>query len=308
MLKDDPAPEAPVAAGPVAVGPVAVGPVAAGPVAAGPVAAGPVAAGPAANAREPVIRLGALDLEAHLRDPSRKQAFVTPMFDIIAPRYDAFTRLFSFGMDAAWKREALASIVQGAHSATHALDLACGTGDLAVAIARALPNVRVTALDASPKMIDEANARLADGAQDHALASRVTTLVGDMAAIALPTASVDLVTVGYGVRNVPDPAQSVREMARVMRPGALLVTLDFYRPSFTPWRTLLLWYLSVAGNAVGWWWHRDPIVYGYIARSIDTFMSWQQFSALLEREGFRVERVARHLSGGIAVHEALRLD
>jgi demethylmenaquinone methyltransferase/2-methoxy-6-polyprenyl-1,4-benzoquinol methylase len=261
----------------------------------------------ALDARAGVTRLGALDLEAHLRDPSRKQAFVTPMFDIIAPRYDAFTRLFSFGMDASWKRDALTSIVRGAQGATDALDLACGTGDLAVAIARALPNMRVTALDASPRMIDEANRRLSDATRDGALASRVTTMVGDMAAIAVPTASVDLVTAGYGVRNVPDPTQSVREMARVMRPGALLVTLDFYRPAVTPWRVLLLWYLSLAGNAVGWWWHRDPIVYGYIARSIDTFMSWQQFSALLEREGFRVERVTRHLGGGIAVHEARRL-
>jgi demethylmenaquinone methyltransferase/2-methoxy-6-polyprenyl-1,4-benzoquinol methylase len=267
----------------------------------------PAPEAPVADRREPVQRLGALDLEAHLRDPSRKQAFVTPMFDIIAPRYDAFTRLFSFGMDATWKREALTSIVRGARTATDALDLACGTGDLAVAIARALPSVRVTALDASPNMIDEANRRLTDATRDAALATRVTTMVGDMAAIALPTASVDLVTAGYGVRNVPDPRQSVREMARVMRPGALLVTLDFYRPAFAPWRALLLWYLSVAGNAVGWWWHRDPIVYGYIARSIDTFMSWQQFSALLEEEGFRVERVTRHLGGGIAVHEARRL-
>ncbi len=292
MSKDHPAPTVPVADAPVEHEPVANEPVSHKPV---------------AGAAVPPQKLGALDLEAHLRDPSRKQAFVTPMFDIIAPRYDAFTRLFSFGMDASWKRDALVAIVRGARTASDALDLACGTGDLAVSIARALPNVHVTALDASPKMIDEANARLADAARDAEIATRVTTMVGDMAAIALPTASMDLVTAGYGVRNVPDPAQSVREMARVMRPGALLVTLDFYRPAFAPWRALLLWYLSVAGNAVGWWWHRDPIVYGYIARSIDTFMSWQQFSALLEREGFRVERVTTHLGGGIAVHEARRI-
>jgi demethylmenaquinone methyltransferase/2-methoxy-6-polyprenyl-1,4-benzoquinol methylase len=272
-----------------------------------PTPAAPVAETQHAQAGRSLQRLGDLDLDAHLRDPARKQAFVTPMFDIIAPRYDAFTRLFSFGMDASWKREALVTIVGGAGQATRALDLACGTGDLAVAIARALPNAQVTALDASPRMIDEANRRLMPGAIDAAIGGRVVTMVGDMTAIDLPTASVDLVTAGYGVRNVPDPRQAVREMARVMRPGALLVTLDFYRPQFAPWRALLLWYLSLAGNAVGWWWHRDPVVYGYIARSIDTFMSWQQFSALLEDEGFRVARITRHLGGGIAVHEARRL-
>jgi demethylmenaquinone methyltransferase/2-methoxy-6-polyprenyl-1,4-benzoquinol methylase len=156
-------------------------------------------------------------------------------------------------------------------------------------------------------MIDAARARLADAARDAAVAPRVTAQVGDMAALALPSSCMDVVTAGYGVRNVPDAAQAVREMARVLRPGGLLVTLDFYRPAFAPWRALLLWYLSVAGNAVGWWWHRDPVVYGYIARSIDTFMSWQAFSALLEREGFQVVRVTRHLGGGIALHEARRL-
>jgi len=256
----------------------------------------------------PHRKLGDLDVNAHLSDPSRKQDFVTPMFDIIAPRYDAFTRLFSFGMDASWKREAMRAIVASSSHAHHALDLACGTGDLAVAIARAFPTSRVVALDASPRMIDHANQRLADPTRDAAVASRITTTVGDMSALAFDSASMDLVTAGYGVRNVPDSTQAVREMARVLRPGGVLVTLDFYRPAFAPWRALLLWYLSVAGNAVGWWWHRDPIVYGYIARSIEQFMSWQAFSALLEREGFRVRRVTRHLGGGIALHEAERVS
>ncbi len=251
-------------------------------------------------------KLGELDLDAHLRDPSRKQAFVTPMFDIIAPRYDAFTRLFSFGMDATWKREALAAIGTAAPDTRDALDLACGTGDIAVAVARRFPTSRVTALDASARMIDAANLRLSDGAPDGDMAGRITTMVGDMTALPMEPASMDLVTAGYGVRNVPDPASAVREMARVLRPGGVLVTLDFYRPAFAPWRAVLLWYLALAGNAVGWWWHRDPVVYGYIARSIEHFMSWQQFSALLEREGFRVQRVTRHLGGGIALHEAVR--
>ena len=254
------------------------------------------------------VKLGSLDVEAYLADPSRKQAFVTPMFDVIAPRYDAFTRLFSFGMDRGWKLEALARINAALASLPYprVLDLACGTGDIAVAIARTVPDAQVIALDASPRMIDAANARLTDAKRDADVAGRVRTMVGDMGALDIADASIDAVTAGYGVRNVPDAAQAVREMARVLKPGGLLVTLDFYRPSFAPWRQSLLWYLSIAGNAVGWWWHRDPVVYGYIARSIDHFMSWQEFSALLEREGLRVVRVTRHLGGGIAVHEAER--
>lgn len=260
-------------------------------------------------------RLGALDLDAHLRDPARKQSFVTPMFDVIAPRYDDFTRLFSFGMDAGWKRAAIAAAVgewsdEGA-SATRdtasrslrtALDLASGTGDLAVGLLRAVPGLHVTALDASPKMIEAANTRLRS--RDADVAPRMRTMVGDMTAIALDNGSMDLVTSGYGVRNVPDAAQAIREMRRVLRPGGRLVLLDFYRPEPLLWRAVLLRYLSVAGNAVGWWWHRDPVVYGYIARSIDHFISWQQCSRLLETHGFRVRRVTRYLGGGVARHEA----
>jgi demethylmenaquinone methyltransferase/2-methoxy-6-polyprenyl-1,4-benzoquinol methylase len=266
---------------------------------------------PRAEPRGESGKLGALDLEAHLRDPARKQAFVTPMFDTIAPRYDAFTRLFSFGMDRRWKAAAVSRIAalvraRGATGHVDVLDLASGTGDLAVAIARALPAARVTALDASPRMVEQAAARLRDRARDADVAARVHTRVGDMSALGAASASMDVITAGYGVRNVPDAAIAVREMARVLRPGGTLVTLDFYRPAFAPWRALLLWYLGVAGNAVGWWWHRDPVVYGYIARSIDHFMSWQQFRDLLEREGFAVSRVARYLGGGIALHEATR--
>ena len=189
--------------------------------------------------------------------------------------------------------------------ATPHLGQSTRNGLLAAQLARALPEATVEALDASPRMIDAAHERLRTIDAD--VASRITPMVGDMMALPQARASVDVVSASYGVRNVPDPTQCVREMARVLRPGGALVTLDFYRPGFTPWRALFLWYLGVAGNAVGWLWHRDPIVYGYIARSIRDFMTADEFSALLVREGFEVVRVRRYLFGGIAQHVARRV-
>jgi demethylmenaquinone methyltransferase/2-methoxy-6-polyprenyl-1,4-benzoquinol methylase len=251
-------------------------------------------------------RLGDLDVAAHLADPARKQSFVTPMFDIIAPRYDAFTRLFSFGMDAGWKQEALAAVQQvvarDGVPVRAALDLASGTGDVACALARAWPSARVTALDASPRMIDAARARLL--AHDRDVADRVEPVVGDMMALPQASATMDVVTASYGIRNVPDAEASVREIARVLRPGGVLATIDFYRPAATWWRVLFLWYLRTAGNVVGWLWHRDPIVYGYIAHSIDAFMSDTAFAALLERCGLEVVSRRRYLLGGVVRHVA----
>jgi demethylmenaquinone methyltransferase/2-methoxy-6-polyprenyl-1,4-benzoquinol methylase len=98
--------------------------------------------------------IAGMDLEEHLRDPSRKQGYVTTMFDLISPRYDAFTRAFSFGMDAAWKRELVDAVVARVPSDSAIADLACGTGDLALALARRLPRARIEGLDASPRMVD----------------------------------------------------------------------------------------------------------------------------------------------------------
>ncbi len=256
--------------------------------------------------------LAALDVDAYLADPACKQAFVTPMFDVIAPRYDAFTRLFSFGMDARWKarvvRAAAAALAMSDRRAPRVLDLACGTGDLAIGVTRAArglhPDLRVCGVDASRAMAWHAGARLRGADRD--VASAIDIVAGDMTRLAAADASVDLITAGYAVRNAPDPAAAIREAARVLRPGGVYVTLDFYRPVFAPWRAAWLGYLYAAGSAVGWTWHRAPVVYGYIARSIARFMSWQAFSQALAGNGFRVRSVTRWLAGGVAMHVAER--
>jgi demethylmenaquinone methyltransferase/2-methoxy-6-polyprenyl-1,4-benzoquinol methylase len=244
-------------------------------------------------------RLRDLDLDRHLADPAIKQQFVTPMFDLIAPSYDRFTRLFSYGMDAGWKRTLLAEARVMAPAGATALDLACGTGDIAVAIAKGIPGATVRGIDASPEMIGLAEHRLAERP-----ANGVAFTVGDMAALDAGNASVDLITAGYGYRNVPDHRAALREAARVMKAGGTLVTLDFYKPEFGVWRALFLWYLRTAGNLVGWLWHREPVAYGYIAPSIDSFVSWRTFNRDLDDAGFTVVNVHRYLFGAVAIHVA----
>jgi ubiquinone/menaquinone biosynthesis methyltransferase len=238
-----------------------------------------------------------MSLERHLSDPALKQQFVTPMFDIIAPRYDQFTRIFSFGLDRHWKAQLLGELAPHLGPTTRALDLACGTGDLACALAAR--GAHVVGIDASARMIDAANER------GRGVPS-VEFVVGDMTALEVPDASVDVVTAGYALRNVPDYKRALREIARVLRPGGRFLSLDFYRPESAMWRRAFVAYLSAAGNTVGWLWHREPVVYGYIARSVDHYISISDFNAALAECGFTVERVYRRLYGGIGVHHALR--
>jgi demethylmenaquinone methyltransferase/2-methoxy-6-polyprenyl-1,4-benzoquinol methylase len=248
----------------------------------------------------PEQRLPALDLDEHLDDPAIKQHFVTTMFEVIAPRYDRFTRVFSYGMDRGWKRRLLAELPAGG---THPLivDLACGTGDLAALSAATLPAATVVGLDIAQRMI-----RNAAAVSRRSGTGRVRFAVGDMTRLPLPDASADVVTVGYGVRNAPTPAAAIAEIARVLRPGGLLLTLDFYRPPHALWRRLFLAYLRAAGNLVGWLWHGVPVAYGYIAPSVARYLTCEEYTAALRAHGFEVTRVDRILLGGIGLHVARR--
>lgn len=242
-----------------------------------------------------------LDLEEHLNDPSKRQSYVTPMFDLIAPRYDDFTRLFSFGMDRGWKATLVQRAAEAIPRAGNVVDVASGTGDLAFALSQARKDLVISATDVSLEMLDRARDRRAQ------LQGAGMRLAGaDLTSLPFRDGSVDAVTAGYALRNTPDWNHSLREIARVLRPGGQLFTLDFYQPSLAAWRLAFLTWLSAAGNVVGWWWHREPMAYGYIAYSIRHFTTVAGFSDALERSGFDVVRVEERLGGGIALHHAVR--
>jgi demethylmenaquinone methyltransferase/2-methoxy-6-polyprenyl-1,4-benzoquinol methylase len=246
-----------------------------------------------------------LDPSRHLDDPALRQRYVTAVFDLVAPRYDAFTRRFSFGMDRAWKREvvrlasAAAATLDGRVAVV--VDLACGTGDLAFALA--IQGRNVLGLDVSCAMLGRAAAR---AAARRGAAPRFAA--ADMIAVPVADASVDVVTIGYGLRNAPRLEAALDEVARVLRPGGHVVTLDFCRPANPIWRWLFHGYLAIAGNLYGWAWHREPAAYGYIPRSIARFVSADQLTAAFTERGFDVYHVGRKLLGGICVHAARKID
>jgi len=247
----------------------------------------------------------ALDRETHLDDLAIKQRYVTAMFDIVAPRYDQFTRWFSFGMDASWKRDLLWQVAARGGQPGVAVDLACGTGDLAFGVAAMARAARVVGLDVSRRMLRLATARARKaGPRERAAPREVTWCAGDLCGLPFPTASVDLVTAGYAVRNAASWTGALDEIARVLKPGGLLLSLDFYQPRGRLWRRLFLAYLAASGRAYGRTWHRAPAVYGYIAPSIARFTTAEGFAAALHDRGLVVEAIDRRLGGGIALHVA----
>jgi demethylmenaquinone methyltransferase/2-methoxy-6-polyprenyl-1,4-benzoquinol methylase len=231
-------------------------------------------------------------LERALSTPEDKRRYVRRLFATIAPRYDFITRFLSFGRDTHWKSQLIADA--GIQSGWTVLDLACGTGDLAFAAAH--HGARVVGLDITPLMVELA--------RDKPEATGIAWLVGDMTALPVQAGRFDLVTTGYGLRNVPDISRALAEIHRVLRPGGRVCSLDFDRPE-RPWiRGVYLTYLTIVGSTLGWVLHRDPDTYRYIPASIRRYPGARGVVALMEQAGFRDVRHTRVLGGFMAIHTA----
>jgi demethylmenaquinone methyltransferase/2-methoxy-6-polyprenyl-1,4-benzoquinol methylase len=233
-------------------------------------------------------------LRRALASPESKAPYVRRLFHTIADRYDLITRLLSYGQDARWKRRLVAMAdLSGAGPSTRTLDLACGTGDIAFALAAR--GADVVGLDLTLRMLQLARAKIPP-------APAAAFLAGDMMALPFADASFDLVTAGYGLRNVPRLEPAIAEIRRVLRPGGQLLSLDFNRPSNPLVRGVYLGYLTIAGSALGWALHRDPDTYRYIPESIKRYPGAHGVAAMLERAAFTECRVVPLLGGLMAIN------
>lgn len=263
----------------------------------------------------PVSASGATrDERLRLRDalttPDRKARYVARLFDTIADRYDLITRLLSYGRDQHWKRRLIATAAIG--PGERVLDLACGTGDLA--FAAAAHGGRVIGLDLTPRMLHLAQDRArqapmtasgtATPTASTARGGIATFTVGDMMSLPIADGSIDVITTGYGLRNVPVLDDAIRELHRVLKPGGRLLSLDFNRPAFAPLRAAYLAYLTVVGSTVGWALHGDPDTYRYIPESIKRYPGAEAVVHRLRGAGFREARWEAVLGGLMAIHVA----
>jgi ubiquinone/menaquinone biosynthesis methyltransferase len=234
-----------------------------------------------------------MSLRESVATPDGKRRYVRALFATIADRYDLITVILSYGRDRAWKRRLVR--MAGVTADVRVLDLATGTGDIAYMFHDA--GGRVVGLDVTTRMIELARAKRPSG-------PRPAFLVGDMAALPFPGRSFDLVTTGYGLRNVPDLEVALDEIARVLAPGGQLLSLDFDRPANPLVRAAYLAYLSLVGGAIGWLLHRDPDTYRYIPASIRQYPGAVAVAGLMRARGFAEAARYRVLGGLMAIHRA----
>lgn len=184
---------------------------------------------------------------------------------------------------------------------TQLLDLATGTGDLAfLASTRTGRTGVVVGLDITWRMLELAATKRTRG-QPHFVR-------GDMLALPFRDASFDVITTGYGIRNVPDLERALDEVARVVRPGGQFFSLDFDRPANPVVRTVYLGYLTVIGSTLGVLLHGDPNTYRYISASLRGYPGSEQVAQMLRARGFKHTHVIPVLGSLLAIHRACKID
>jgi demethylmenaquinone methyltransferase/2-methoxy-6-polyprenyl-1,4-benzoquinol methylase len=215
---------------------------------------------------------------------------VRAMFDRITPAYDRMNRIMSLGMDGSWRTVAVRA--SGVAPGDAALDVCCGTGDLAIELLDAVSTRgRVVGLDFSEAMLDAARRK----------SSQVEWVRGDALALPFPGGEFAAATIGFGMRNLADPLRGFAELARVVRPGGRVVCLELTDPPAWAAPFARLWTdraVPLLGRLVA----RETDAYRYLPASVRRFPPADELAAVMARAGLRRVRYRRLSGGAVAVH------
>jgi demethylmenaquinone methyltransferase/2-methoxy-6-polyprenyl-1,4-benzoquinol methylase len=235
-------------------------------------------------------------------DPlDKRPARIGAMFDVIAPRYDLLNHLLSAGLDRRWRARAIASLRLAGHETL--ADVCTGTGDVLVAaLAARRPPARAIGLDFASAMLQRGREKLRRAAPGRA----AWVVRADATCLPLPSASVDAVTVAFGIRNVQDLPLALVEMLRVLRPGGRVAILEFGQPSMPVLRGLYAWYFRSVLPRIGRLVSRHESAYSYLPASVGEFPSGARFASVLMRAGFSEVRSDRLALGVVYLYSAVR--
>ncbi len=227
------------------------------------------------------------------RDSSlTKKQQVAEMFDRIAFRYDFLNRFLSAGIDKRWRKKALKQLAT--ENPKMILDVATGTGDMAIMACELLSPDKVIGIDISEKMLAIGRKKLLKSG----LERRIELQVGDSETINFPGDSFDAVTVAFGVRNFEHLEQGLAELHRVLKPGGKLVILEFSKPKITGIKQLYNWYMGRIAPALGKLFCKNKDAYQYLNESVQHFPEREEFVKILNNTGF-TNTSCKNLSLGI---------
>ena len=204
---------------------------------------------------------------------------IAAMFDRISPKYDALNHLLSFNLDKVWRRKTAKAVAKSQPKTI--LDLATGTADLAIALAKQNPQAHIIGMDISEKMLDIGKEKV----KQRNLENQIELHLGDATALPFEDNSFDAVTVAFGVRNFENLEQSLFEIQRVLKPNGQLVILEFSMPEKFPIKQAYLLYFKHILPKIGKWVSKDNSAYSYLPASVEKFPKPIVFSHLLSSFG-----------------------
>ena len=243
---------------------------------------------------------------AFYRPGRQRAAKVNELFDRIAARYDRINDVQSFGLHRYWKRRLVR--LAGPRPGEPALDVCCGTGDIAFSLAR--QGMRVWGLDFSAPMLDGARARLQDlassSAEHDSDALDLQFVRGDALHLPFSDRQFDVVTIGYGLRNLARIEDGLREMQRVIKPGGRLLILDFGKPSHSFWRALYYAYLRWMVPLFGRLFCGSADAYAYILESLEHYPAQPGIATRMQEQGLANVQVFNLLGGIMSIHYGQR--
>jgi len=226
-------------------------------------------------------------------DAESKQSHVHAVFESIAPKYDMMNDVLSFRRHKAWRKFTMRKMnVQPGQSS---LDLCCGTCDWTIALARASRGGRTIGLDFSRNMLDIGQAKV----DKAGLGGAIELIQGNAMSLPFPDNTFDFVTIGFGLRNVPDYEQVIREMRRVAKPGGKVVCLELSKPTWQPFKALYYFYFERLLPLLGKWLVKRYEQYRWLPESLVSFPDLQALAEMFRATGLRNVR-AYPLTGGVA--------
>jgi demethylmenaquinone methyltransferase/2-methoxy-6-polyprenyl-1,4-benzoquinol methylase len=227
---------------------------------------------------------------------AEKVAYVSGIFARIASRYDLMNRLMTGGRDQVWRRQVarLAMLPAGGR----VLDVATGTGDIALALARRYPEAQVVGADFSLEMMQTGRPKFAA----HGLGERISLTAGDALRLPFADDSFDAATAGFALRNVTDIPRTFAEMHRVVKPGGRIVCLEISRPTLPLFRLLFGFYFYRLIPWVGGLISGNQDAYMYLPNSLSGFLTPEEVKAVMEKVGWRKVSCRRLMMGTVAMH------
>lgn len=224
---------------------------------------------------------------------TKELPFIRDMFDRIAPRYDLLNRLLSLRQDVRWRKKMVSAMVLPEDG--RVLDVACGTGDVVMEICRQKgPRVRVIGIDFSANMLE-----LAREKTRHHPSGSISLIAGDALALPFENASVNAITIAFGIRNIQNKALALESFYNSLEPGGMLLVLELATPKKGRMRDTYLTYFQKVLPLIGRLFSRHHYAYSYLPESVSRFPSPDRFMNLMKTAGFTQVNCSR-LTLGVA--------